>query len=415
MKYANLISRGTRLRNYGEDIQLFAIENLYEYMGIPYDEVARITVEDMFAYDGEEYLLLPVNWPFWGSYDRLSDKIIPVYLGISALGDSIVDSMRFKDFEPIGCRDQRTYEICRKNGIEAYINGCMSVTLPKLEKIRGEKVYIVDVCKELLQFIPEYIKEDAIYKTHVFYNREVLEEESARMYQEYRENARLVVSSRLHCIIPCMAYGIPVIYASKTLSTRSNWLKKIIPIYDEMNFQNIDWSPKSVEIEDLKKIMLQNAANRIKETWNKYYPKCFLTETFYDKKNNELVPEDLRESIEYMENHWDKNKEYMYIIWGITQTAESLYEYIQEKYSNATFVGAIDIYRKVNFKGVETQGIEMLDRYKDAVVFVAAESIHAMALKVFREKQIQNYVLCWKNHNYRMENGICLEKTFLFK
>ena len=401
MKYANIINKGTRLRNYGEDIQLLAIQNLYDYMGIPQDEIVRITPEELFTYDGEEYLLLPINWPFWGSYSRLSSKIIPVYLGISAVGDSIIDSMRFRDFAPIGCRDQRTFEICKKNGIDAYINGCMSLTFPKADK-KGKNIYIVDVCEELLQYIPQEFKEVAIYKTHVFYNREIQEEESAQLYQEYRENARLIISSRLHCIIPCIAYGVPVIYASKNLSTRSNWLKNLIPIYDEKSFADIDWNPQPVEIEDLKDKMLQNAANRIRQAWNKFYLPCSLNEIFFDKDNDDLIPEDLRESIKYLEKHWSKDKSYKYIIWGITQTAESLYEYIQKNYCNAKCVGAIDVYRKINFKGMETSGIEILNGIKDVVVFVAAESIHDMALKTFKEKKICNYVLCWKNYNYKM-------------
>lgn len=390
------------MRNYGEDIQLLAIEYLYEYMGIPYDQVVRITLQDLFSYDGEEYLLVPINWPFWGKYKKLSEKIIPVYLGISAIGDSIVKDMRFSEFQPIGCRDQRTFEICRKNGIEAYINGCMSLALPK-SNVKGESVYIVDVCDELLEYIPDRIKSEAIYKTHVYYNREIPEEESARIYREYRENARLVISSRLHCIVPCIAYGIPVIYASKFLSTRSNWLKRIIPVYDENDFENIDWNPQPVDIENLKKKLLENASKRIKETWNKYFLRCSLTETFYDSKQHELVPEDLRESVCYIERNWSKEEEYSYIVWGITQTADSLYEFINEKYKKSVCVGAIDLYRKIEFKGMMTQGIEILDDNKDAVVFVTAESIHAMAMQVFKEKHIRNYVLCWKNYNYKME------------
>lgn len=405
MKYANIISSGTRLRNYGEDIQLLAIEKLYEYMGIPYDEVVRITATELFTYDGDEYLLLPVNWPFWGSYSKLSDKIIPVYLGISALGDAITESMRFKQFEPIGCRDQRTFEICQRNGIAAYINGCISLTLPKREEA-GDKVYIVDACEELLDYIPKDMKENAVYKTHVFYNREIHETESAQIYEEYKKNARLVISSRLHCIIPCIAYGIPVVYAAKYLSTRSNWLKSLIPLYDEKSFDMIDWNPDAVEIEDLKKKILENAAERIRETWNKYEKKCSLTEFFYDRENHTLVAEDLRESITYLDANWAKDGTYKYIIWGITQTAQSLDNYIKKEYPNASCVGIIDMYRKIPFQGMIAQGIEILDDIKDAVVFVAAESIHSVALKTFKEKEINQYVLCWKNHNYKMKEDI---------
>lgn len=403
MKYANLIARKTGLRNYGEDMQFLAIENLYRYMGIPYDEVVRITETDLFSYDGSEYLVLPINYPFWGIYKELSPKILPVYLGIAALGDSIIESMKFKEFQPIGCRDQRTYEICQRHGIQSYINGCMSLALPRSEAALGEKIYIVDVCDELLEYIPQSMKENAVYKTHVFYNEGVSEEEARRVYLEYKENARLVISSRLHCIVPCIAFGIPVIYAAKNLSTRANWLKKLIPIYDKDKFGDIDWNPKAVELESLKKHMLENAADRIKDTWNKYYPMCRLTELFEDKEQKKLIPEDLIVANEYIQKNWKKDKEYRYILWGVTQTAENVYNFIKESGYQAQLVGIIDKYRKVTFLGVETGGEEILDKIgEETVIFLTAESAHKYALNVFKEKNICNYVLCWLNPNYKM-------------
>lgn len=404
MKYANLITYKADLKNIGEDVQFMAIEHLYQYMGIPYEDVVRITYKEMFSYDGVEYLVLPVNVPFWGIYGTLSPKIIPVYLGISTLGgDSIVDSMRFREFQPIGCRDQRTYEECQKRGIQAYINGCMSLTLPR-SGIKGDNVYIVDVCEELLECIPKEIKENAIYKTHVFYNKDIPETESKKIYQEYREKARLIISSRLHCISPCVAFGIPVIYAPRNISTRTNWLKKLIPIYDKSKFGEIDWNPKAVEIESLKKIMLENAANRIKETWNKYYPICGLTEFFEDEEQEKLIPEDLIVAAEYIQKNWKRDREYKYLIWGITQTAENLYTFIKESGYVAELVGVIDVYKKVKFLGFEAEGIEKMDEIgEDVVVFLTAESAHKYALEVFKEKNIHNYVLCWLNPNYKMQ------------
>ncbi len=404
MKYANLITRKADLRNVGDDIQNIAIENLYRYMGVPTEEVVRITDKDIFSYDGDEYLILPINGPFWGIYEKISPKIIPVYLGIAALGgDSIVESMRFREFQPIGCRDQRTFEECQKRGIQAYINGCMTLTLPKTG-VKGNKIYIVDVCEELLEYIPEEIKENAIYKTHVFYNKDVSQADAEKCYQEYKDNACLIISSRLHCIVPCIAFGIPVVYAAKNLSTRANWLKKLIPIYDKSKFGEIDWNPKTVEIESLKKIMLENAANRIKETWNKYYPICGMTEFFEDEEQEKLIPEDLIVATEYIQKNWKKDREYKYLIWGVTQTAENLYTFIEESEYKAELVGIIDIYRKVNFLGIESAGLEKLDDIdENVVIFLAAESAHKYALKVFKEKNIHNYVLCWLNPNYKIQ------------
>ena len=91
MKFANLIIEGvSKIRNYGDDIQLYSIKLLYEYMGIDYREVVRLPLEELFSYDGEEYLILPINYPFWGGqYHPISPKIIPVifFLNFSILNN----------------------------------------------------------------------------------------------------------------------------------------------------------------------------------------------------------------------------------------------------------------------------------------------------------------------------------------
>lgn len=122
MKYANLsIEKVSSIRNYGDDIQIHAIELLYKYMGIDCKEVVRLSLKDLFSYSGEEYLILPINYPFWGQYRKISSKIIPVYLGIAMYEGTPenIEALRLKEFEPIGCRDQKTFEIMQSFGIDA--------------------------------------------------------------------------------------------------------------------------------------------------------------------------------------------------------------------------------------------------------------------------------------------------------
>ena len=52
MKFANLITKGDKVKNYGDDMQVHAIKLLYEYMGINYSDVVRITINELFTYDG---------------------------------------------------------------------------------------------------------------------------------------------------------------------------------------------------------------------------------------------------------------------------------------------------------------------------------------------------------------------------
>lgn len=401
MKFANLIMKNTISRNYGDDIQNYSIRLLYERMGVDYTDVVRITHQEMFTYDGDEFLILPINYPLFGFWEKLSPKIIPVYLGVALLDESVTGCLRFNEFAPIGCRDQRTYEICIEKGIPAYINGCMSLTLPQRDTTKEyKKVYIVDVCDELYEYIPEEIKKDACYKTHHYYNKELSEEEILAEYQEYSDNAKLVITSRLHCASPCVAYGIPVIYARKIFSKRSTWLSNIIPVYSEKDFNRIDWHPVAPNVEHIKDIMIQNAIERIQSAWDQNFKKCRLTEIFESEREKEAVAEDINYPAEYMNNHWDKNREIPYIIWGITQTSVSLYKYISANYPNAKLVGVIDLYRKSQFLGVLTGGLDLVDKYRDAVVFVTALAIKPMAEEYFSKMGKVNYVFCWEDKNH---------------
>lgn len=401
MKFANLISKTIRTRNYGEDIQNHAVKLLYDRMGIDYADVVRITMQELFTYDGDEFLVVPINGPFWGEYNRISPKIIPVYLGVEILDNSVIDSMRFEQFSPIGCRSQGTYELLTDRGIPAYINGCLTLTLPRRDMSKKyEKVFIVDVCDELYERIPSEIKKDAIYKTHVFYHRNVTEEESLAAYDEYRNTARLVITSRLHCAAPCVAFGIPVIYASKVFSKRSVWLSNIIPVYSEKDFDKINWNPDAPNVEDLKEILAQNAMEQIRSAWDKNYKMCVLSEKFESKRASEAVRDDMWYPIEYMKKNWDMNCEIPYIIWGITQTSETLYKYICQNFPKMKLVGVIDLYRDMEFHGVKARQLDAIDEHSDAFVFVAAEAANQMAKEYFAQIEKENFVCCWENPNY---------------
>lgn len=406
MKYANLITNGHGIKNYGDDIQVHAIKLLYEYMGIDYQDVIRITINDLFTYDGKDYLIVPINLPFLGSYPKLSPKVIPVYLGISILNSSVVDSLKWKEFEPIGCRDQHTLKVARECGIRAYLNGCMTITLPKLtSRPNADKVYIIDVCDALLERIPEELKESAVYRTQQVWGREVSEEESLTAYEEYQRHARLVITSRLHCAIPCLAWGIPVILAVKSISHRMVWLHKLIPIYEEDSFDKIDWDPQPVNVEEIKILIKENAANRLRDAWNKYYPQCRVSEIYEDQAFKDVILDGLKEPVEYIKHKWTmKDGRYKYIIWGVVQTADNLYKYITENYENAELVGVIDVYKTTDFHGIATGRLEVLDNIDDDVtVFVAVSAANLMAVQTFRRLGITNYVICWNNGRYADE------------
>ena len=171
MKFANIIMDRKGRCTVGDDIQLLAIEDLYKYMGIDYDNVVRIPFSHLSTYDGE-YVILPLSFPFYGYSNRnnitnFSPRIIPVFLGFATMVQnySPTDIEYLRRYEPIGCRDQYTMNALRSNGIDAYLNGCLTATLPK--KRNGfddkKKVFCVDIPESFHKYIPKDILAKNIY------------------------------------------------------------------------------------------------------------------------------------------------------------------------------------------------------------------------------------------------------------
>ncbi len=97
------------------------------------------------------------------------------------------------------------------------------MTLPKrLLRPDCGKVYCIDVYDEVLNAMPDYIKSNCEFRTHIFesMSHDKAMESAENLLNEYRENASLVVTSRMHCAVPCLAMGIPIIFVNRTYSYR---------------------------------------------------------------------------------------------------------------------------------------------------------------------------------------------------
>lgn len=385
-------------RNIGEDMMIFATMNLYKHMGIDEAEIVRLPQSQLRSYDGED-LILPLNFPFFGNF-KMSPKIHPVFIAISVIHSSVVDSMGLKEYEPIGCRDLYSYRVLKQAGVDAYVNGCMTITLPKRELgADRKKVYFIDIPEKLRPFIPEELLKDAVFDSQVFFGDEAYnadEKFTDARYMEYIREAKLVVSSRLHCVVPCAAAGIPTVAVCEKKSFRFDWLDNIMPVYSEKEFADINWDPKPIEFEAEKKLILDHAASRVWAEYHKWTsrPKIF---RIYNNDRTDYLPDSAGETYDYLKKTWGKGTGHKYVLWGVTQTAYVIYDHISEHYPDAELSAVIDVFNKQSFHGMETCGLDFLEKNRDCTVFVTAEAANAEAIALFSKLNITDYIICWNN------------------
>lgn len=204
-------------RNFGDEIQSLAARNCMPRVDT---EIARENLKT-FASPVKHVLLMNG----WFSHDPEnefppSSDIIPVYYSFH-----ITPSARdffttpaciahFKKWQPIGCRDRGTMRLLQNKGIDSFYSKCLTLTFSRREKEpRNGKIFLVDTSAFVL---PKNIKSTAVITTHK-HNQDHLggewkTQQAQNLLNRYKDDARLVITGKLHCALPCQALGIPTIY-----------------------------------------------------------------------------------------------------------------------------------------------------------------------------------------------------------
>lgn len=276
MKYKVLIESKAKSLNIGDYIQALASSQfLPKFDGF-------VEREELNTYNDEETRVIMNGW-FMDNPENFppSNNIIPLYVAIH-INSTIANTMlsdasiaHFKQNEPIGCRDYYTRDLLLSKGVNAYFSGCMTLTLGyKYKSAQRDKIaYFVDpyykcnwtcanivkysifllknykeikkianqheekkiTTKNLLNlsvFYKEYSKyftketllnavyicqQDNLYQTNYKNNQDRFKK-AEQLVSRYAK-ASLVVTSRIHCALPCLGLGTPVIYTEDTEQT----------------------------------------------------------------------------------------------------------------------------------------------------------------------------------------------------
>lgn len=266
MEYKLLGVNTSEFVNIGDYIQALASSQFYPQIN------GFVQRERLKEYDGDDvkiimngwYMHDPTHWP-------PSNKIKPLFVAFhinQTVKDTLLsdESIKYlKSHEPIGCRDLYTVDLLRSKGVDAYFSGCMTLTLGHKFKseTREPKIYFVDpyvyVSKNITYYLPKIpfllrklskiiklskkwyggITLQGVVKSLLFLqsyrdlfneidlmNAEYVSQAGtdnwpetdaellslAKDLVEDYAKASLVITSRIHCALPCLGLGTPVLF-----------------------------------------------------------------------------------------------------------------------------------------------------------------------------------------------------------
>lgn len=252
MKYSLLTyAENKRFFNVGDNIQSLAAKQFLPQVDY------LLNREKLADYNKEQTKLIMNGWfthntKNWVPSEKITPLFVSFHLNNTAAPAMLSDKgiAYLKKHEPIGCRDKFTVETLKSKGIEAYFTGCLTLTLDSYkvdDAERGDDIYVVDPLynyprnekvfynykaflrsilngklfqlgkknKHIKNFLDKELLESAIFINQEPPANKYSDEEKFEMAEDLLNKyarAKLVITSRIHCALPCLALGTPVIF-----------------------------------------------------------------------------------------------------------------------------------------------------------------------------------------------------------
>ena len=225
MNYYYIIEGKIR-NNIGDVLQGIAAAQYLPHFSMPVD---RESLSDLNPH--QPAFMISNGW-YMHDFSKFPppSSVYPLYISVHIANSNLLKSKlvrdHFRKFAPIGCRDKKTLLLFWGWGIPAYFSGCLTITIKKpllITPSKNENILMVD---NIDHPVPGYIfdKLETLYKSKIIklnHNPEIKEDDFYNYVRTGRKQmedllvkycaAKLIVTTKIHCALPCIGMGVPVI------------------------------------------------------------------------------------------------------------------------------------------------------------------------------------------------------------
>lgn len=224
MKYGLLYYKETD--NLGDDIQTYAAKQFLPRVDYIVDRESL----NCFVPDEKEYVSVIMNawymhnksaWPPSPYIKPLLTSMHFSYDDKYDIGDRYLLDEGAKYLNkngPVGARDENTMSLLEKCGINTYFSGCMTLTIKRFENIlKQDYICVVDAGDDIYNKVKENTSKEVRIITHSRDPEQMkaksIEERMLDVEKQLKEYqaASLIITNRLHVVLPALALGTPVI------------------------------------------------------------------------------------------------------------------------------------------------------------------------------------------------------------
>ena len=296
-KYGLLYYKDTD--NIGDDIQTYAQERFLPKVDYLID---RENLELFIPKKKEKVKLIMNAWYIHDLFNfNISPYIEPLYIsmflkkfpykggitiGTDYLNANLLESLR--KYGPVGTRDSHTKKILDKLEVPNYFSGCMTLTINKLPDVKKEDyIVVVGLTDKEIKYIEKKTKRKVIKFVQDIekgsFSNETWEERRNRVLDALKlyQGAHLVITTKLHCSLPCLALGTNVLLLYDTsFPENKDRIGTFLPYLNHINREkfltsNIDFDnpkPNSTKYLELRKELEKKCMDFIKNENNNNEP-----------------------------------------------------------------------------------------------------------------------------------------------